>query len=126
MYKTYNMEHRTKKRERRHKRIRVKVVGITNRPRLSIFRSNRFVYGQIIDDTVGRTLLSVHSKTVSGVSKGKTASSKSDNARTAGQELARKALEKQIKRITFDRGGAQYQGRVQAFAEGAREGGLEF
>ena len=114
------------KRLRRHKKVRSKALGTPSRPRLSVFRSNRFVYGQVIDDVAGRTLLSVHSKAVSGAVGAKKSVSKSDTARLVGQELARKALEKQIKRITFDRGGYQYQGRVQAFAEGAREGGLEF
>lgn len=111
---------------RRHKKVRAKVQGIALRPRLSVFRSNRFVYGQIIDDVAGRTLLSVHSKAVSGALEAKKSVSKSDVARLVGQELARRALEKKIKQIIFDRGGYRYQGRIRALAEGAREGGLEF
>jgi len=120
------MDKKSKSRERRHKKVRVKVHGIASRPRLSVFRSNRFVYGQIIDDVAGRTLLSAHSKTVLGASKTKKSLSKIDTARAVGQELAHRALEKRIKQITFDRGGYRYQGRIRAFAEGAREGGLEF
>lgn len=118
----YNKVH---KRERRHRRVRAKIFGTASRPRLSVFRSNRFVYGQIIDDAAGRTLVGVNSKTVLKQSKGKSAA-KSDSARTAGRELAQKALAKKIKRMVFDRGGYRYQGRIRAFADGAREGGLEF
>ncbi len=120
------MKHGTQKRERRHRRVRAKVHGAASRPRLSVFRSNRFVYGQVIDDVTGRTLLSAGSKSVLGVSKTKKPASKTDIARAVGRELARRALEKQIKKITFDRGGFRYQGRVRALAQGAREGGLEF
>lgn len=118
------MKHGTKKRERRHKRVRSKVVGTSSRPRLSIFRSNRFVYGQVIDDAKRQTLVGVHSRAVA-TSKEKNAA-KGDVARLVGRELARRALEKKIKQVTFDRGGYRYQGRVRALAEGAREGGLEF
>lgn len=106
--------------------MRAKVFGTADFPRLSIFRSNRFVFAQIIDDAAHRTLLSLHSKTVRKGLKGEKSIPKSDMARAVGKELAHQALEKRIKRITFDRGGYRYQGRVRAFAEGAREGGLEF
>ncbi len=106
--------------------MRAKVQGTASRLRLSVFRSNRFIYGQIIDDAAGRTLLGVHSVAVSSDPKAKKSASKSDVARATGRELARRALEKQIKRIIFDRGGYRYQGRIRAFAEGARDGGLEF
>ena len=118
------MYNKSKKRERRHKRVRSKVVGTASRPRLSIFRSNRFVYGQVIDDASRKTLVGIHSATVA-VSKTKDVT-KSDEARAVGRELARRALEKKIKRVVFDRGGYRYQGRVRALAEGAREEGLEF
>ena len=106
--------------------MRAKIVGTASRPRLSIFRSNRFMYGQVIDDTTRHTLLGVHTRNVSSEQKVKKQETKSDSARAAGRELARLALEKQIKHIIFDRGGYRYQGRVRAFAEGAREGGLVF
>lgn len=106
--------------------MRARVRGAASRPRLSVFRSNRFVYGQIIDDVTGRTLLSADSKAVLVASKTKKSVSKSDIAHAVGRELAKKALEKQIKKVTFDRGGFRYQGRVRALAQGAREGGLEF
>lgn len=105
--------------------MRVKVIGTANRPRLSVFRSNRFVYAQVIDDAAGRTLIGIHSKALDKQSK-KKPTEKSERARTVGRELAQRALTKNIKRVVFDRGGYQYQGRVRAFAEGAREGGLEF
>lgn len=117
------MNTNTNKRIRRHKRVRAKVVGTANRPRLSVFRSNRFVYGQIIDDATGHTLFGVHSR---DVSKGKKSGSKGDVSRMVGKELARRAVEKNIKQVTFDRGGYRYQGRVRSLAQGAREGGLEF
>ena len=114
---------KTNKRTRRHKRVRAKVTGTTNRPRLSVFRSNRFVYGQIINDAAGRTLVGVHSMVMlSKIKKG----TKSDIAREVGRELAHRAIEKKIRQVIFDRGGYRYQGRVRALAEGAREGGLEF
>ena len=96
--------------------MRSKVVGTASRPRLSVFRSNRFVYGQLIDDTAGKTLVGVKSKV----------GSKSDAARAVGKELADRAMVKNIKRVTFDRGGYRYQGRVRALADGARAAGLEF
>lgn len=112
------------KRLRRHRRVRSKVVGTASRPRLSVFRSNRAVYAQLIDDDAKRTLVGVHSLTTSvPVKKG---TPKKDAARVVGRELARLALERDIKRILFDRGGYKYHGRVRALAEGAREGGLEF
>ena len=97
--------------------MRSKVVGTASRPRLSVFRSNRFVYGQLIDDMAGKTLVGVKSKKVG---------SKSDAAYTVGKELANRAMVKNIKRVTFDRGGYRYQGRVRALADGARAAGLEF
>ena len=103
--------------------MRAKIRGTSSRPRLSVFRSNQFVYGQIIDDAVGRTLVGVHSSAVlPNIKKG----TKSDVARAVGRELARIALEQKIRPVIFDRGGYRYQGRVRALAEGAREGGLEF
>lgn len=118
------MSKKNTNRVRRHKRVRSKVVGIANRPRLSIFRSNRFVYAQVIDDTKRQTLVGVHSRAVV-TSKEKNAT-KGDIARLVGRELARRVLEKKIKQVTFDRGGYRYQGRVRVLAEGAREEGLEF
>lgn len=105
---------------RRHNRVRAKVSGTAEVPRLNVFRSNRALYIQLIDDVSGRTIASV---TDAEVKAGKT---KVEKAKEAGKIIAGKAAEKNIKKAVFDRGGYQYHGRTQAVAEGAREGGLEF
>ena len=110
------------KRESRHRRIRARVVGGAERPRLSVFRSNRYMFAQIIDDQRGETLVYISSKD-SAAKKGQ---SKTIAAKQTGEELAKKAAEKGIKAVVFDRGGYRYHGRVKAFAEGAREKGLQF
>lgn len=102
------------KRYRRHKRIRLKVMGNAKIPRLCVFRSSKHIYAQLIDDDKGRTLVST---------KGQVKISK---AREVGKLLAEKAREKKIEKVLFDRGGYKYHGRVKALAEGAREGGLQF
>ena len=113
---------KSKKRERRHNRIRATVLGTTERPRLSVFRSNKFIYAQIIDDESGKTLVSATDR---GVKKGKGAG-KVDGAKSIGAEIAKKAKEQKITKVVFDRGGYLYTGRVKAVSEGAREGGLSF
>lgn len=110
---------KTEKRERRHRRIRSKVSGTADMPRLSVYRSNKFVYAQLIDDEKGSTLAATSTKDIKG--KGML-----EKAKQAGVELAKKAQEKKIKKVVFDRGGFIYTGRVRALAEGAREGGLTF
>jgi large subunit ribosomal protein L18 len=105
--------------ERRHKKIRAKVFGTSEKPRLSVFKSNRYVYGQLIDDSKSETLLSLSSMKM----KGKTFTIRCSEA---GKELAKMALTKKITEVVFDRGGFKYVGRVKAFADGAREGGLKF
>lgn len=107
------------KRSRRHNRIRSKVSGKEDRPRLSIFKSNKYLSAQLIDDEAGKTLVALSTKTI----KGKT---QLEKANLLGKELAAKAIEKKIKKVVFDRGGYIYTGKVQAVAEGAREGGLSF
>lgn len=107
------------KRTRRHARIRAKVSGTASCPRLAVFRSNRFMYAQLIDDEAGKTLASIDTRTM----KGETALLR---AGEAGKTLAGEAKKKGIERVVFDRGGFQYQGAVVALAEGAREGGLQF
>lgn len=104
----------------RHNRVRAKVSGTADAPRLNVFRSNKGLYLQLIDDVKGVTLLSV---TEAEIKEGKT---KVEKAKVAGRLMAKKAQEKDIKKVVFDRGGYQYHGRTQAVAEGAREGGLEF
>lgn len=106
-------------RTRRRARIRSKVKGTEAMPRLAVFRSNRFLYGQLIDDQKGRTLVSVSDMNVK-------AKTKVLRAQEAGKLLGKAALAKHIKKAVFDRGGFSYAGRVKAFADGAREGGLVF
>ena len=106
---------------RRHRRVRGKVAGTADRPRLTVFRSNRGIFAQLIDDETARTLAAASWKTV-----GKTSGSKSDQANAVGKALAAAAKTAGIEQCVFDRGGYLYHGRVKALAEGAREGGLQF
>ena len=109
-------------RERRHKRIKAKVSGTALKPRLSVYRSNKFIYGQLIDDKSGKTLMTVSDiKLDTGTKKGKL-----EKAKIVGAMLGKMATDKKIKKIVFDRGGFIYTGRVKALAEGAREAGLQF
>jgi large subunit ribosomal protein L18 len=114
-------------RQRRRKSIRKKVSGEPGRPRLSVFRSLKHTYAQVIDDVGGVTLVSASSLS-DEVRKelGNGDHTKTDVSKAVGKVLARLALEKGIKQVRFDRGGYLYHGRVQALAEAAREGGLEF
>jgi large subunit ribosomal protein L18 len=114
-----NKQKRIKKQIRKN-RVRAKVFGTGIRPRLSIFRANSHIYGQIINDEIGETLISGSSLKLK--MKGK----KVDIAKEVGKDLAKKALGKGIKQVVFDRGGNAYHGRIKALAEGAREGGLIF
>ncbi|MBE6649988.1 MAG: 50S ribosomal protein L18 [Ruminococcaceae bacterium] len=111
-----------KQRLRRHKRIRAKISGTAARPRLDVFRSNANIYAQIIDDENGVTLLSASTleKEFEGYGGNK------DAAKAVGTMIAKRALERGITEVVFDRGGYVYHGRVQALAEAAREGGLKF
>jgi len=106
----------------RHKRVRAKVSGTPERPRLNVFRSETNIYAQVIDDTTGRTLVSASSLEKGFACDG----TKTDAARKVGQTVAERAKAKGIETVVFDRGGYLYHGRVQALAEGAREGGLQF
>jgi large subunit ribosomal protein L18 len=110
---------------RRKKRIRLKIKGTPERPRLSVFRSARHIYAQIIDDIDGKTLACASSLDKELVKKIKTGGNK-DGAKQVGALLAKKAKDAGIKKVVFDRGGYLYHGRVQVLAESAREGGLEF
>lgn len=110
---------------RKHDRVRKKISGTPERPRLCVFRSLSNVYAQIIDDTTGTTLVSA--STLDEALKGKLEFGGNIEASTAvGKLIAEKALAKDIKQVVFDRGGYVYHGRVKALAEAAREGGLEF
>ena len=110
------------KRQKRHVRVRAKISGTPQRPRLNVFRSNTNIYAQIIDDVNGVTLASASSLDSSI----ENAAGNVETARKVGELLAQRAKEKEITTVVFDRGGYIYHGRVQALAEGAREGGLEF
>ena len=105
---------------RRHRRVRKKVIGSTERPRLAVFRSNRHVYAQLIDDSAGRTLAAASSL------KDSNGKDPKERAKAVGAALAQRAKEAGVTQVTFDRGGFKYHGRVRAVAEGAREGGLNF
>jgi len=110
---------------RRKRRIRLKIKGTPEQPRLSVFRSGRHIYAQIIDDVARVTLVSASSLDKELAGKIKTGGNK-DGSKHVGALLAKKAKDAGIKKVVFDRGGYLYHGRVQALAEAAREGGLEF
>lgn len=107
-------------RERRHARVRAKVVGTAARPRLSVYKSNRYLHVQLIDDAAGKTLVSGSTKDIAKEAK------KMDAAKQLGLELAKRAKAAGISAVVFDRGGFRYTGRVATLAQAAREGGLTF
>jgi large subunit ribosomal protein L18 len=112
-------------RKRRHRRVRKRVVGISQRPRFNVFRSLKHIYAQVIDDTRGHTLAAASTldPELRDKVKGLT---KTEQAKLVGGLLAKRALERGVKEVAFDRGGYKYHGRVKSLAEAAREGGLEF
>ena len=114
---------KVQRKDSRKRRIRAKVFGTANMPRLSVFASNKHIFAQIIDDTSGKTLVSA-----SDYEKGskELKATKTEVSKQVGLKLAERAKEKKVKKIVFDRGGKLYHGRVKAAADGAREGGLEF
>ena len=116
-----NKDSRDALRRKRHARIRLRITGSSERPRLSIFRSAKYIYAQVIDDRRGRTLASASSReaTLAG------GSGKVDSARSVGRELAQRAKAAGVEAVVLDRGGYRYHGRVRSLAEGAREGGLD-
>ncbi len=118
-------QRREQLRLKRKKRIRKKVLGTPERPRLSVFRSSKHIYAQVIDDTKGRTLASA-STMEPEVREGGKFESKTAAANYIGKKVGERALEKGIESIVFDRGGFKYHGRVKAVSEGAREAGLHF
>ena len=118
-------ESRTKVRANKHRKIRNRFSGTTERPRLAVFRSNNHMYAQIIDDTVGKTLVSACTLQ-QDVKEGLEKTNNVEAAAKLGTVIAKKALEKGINTVVFDRGGFIYQGKVKALAEAAREAGLEF
>ncbi len=110
---------KTEKRARRHLRVRKKVSGTTDRPRLVVYRSLKHIYAQLVDDVSGHTIMTLSDLTIES---GK----KLERAAAVGKALAARAKEKGFARVVFDRAGYRYHGRVKAVADGAREGGLEF
>jgi len=118
-------EVKRKARLRRHGRVRKKVEGKEERPRLSVFRSARHIYAQIIDDARGYTLASASTLDVE-IKKAVEGLKKREQAKLVGEILARRAKSRGVTRVVFDRGGYKYHGRVRSLAEGAREAGLEF
>ncbi|MFI3227619.1 MAG: 50S ribosomal protein L18 [Clostridia bacterium] len=109
-----------KQRLKRHKRVRGKISGTAARPRLNVFRSNKNIFAQVIDDVAGVTLVAASSLNL------EVAGGNKEAAKAVGALVAKLALEKGIEEVVFDRGGYLYHGRVQELAEGAREGGLKF
>ncbi len=128
-----NTSFKKMKKDARHKRIRAKVQGTVDIPRLAVFRSSKHIYAQLIDDVLGKTLLSASDKEIkSSASKKSDKGDKNENgrkisvAKEVGILVGKKAKKAGIEEIVFDRGGFKYHGRVKAVAEGAREGGLKF
>ena len=119
----FSKEDRKASRVKRHLRVRKKVAGTTERPRLCVFRSEKNIYAQIIDDVTQSTLVAASSLEKDFAVK---AGSNKEAARLVGEIVAKRAIEKGIKAVVFDRGGYIYHGRVQQLAEAAREAGLEF
>ena len=129
------MEKKTKRetRARRHLRVRAKVSGTTNKPRLCVFRSNQHIYATLINDEKNSTILVASDKEIKKTKAEKINSEKEEKllakvalAYEVGQLIAQKALKNKIERVVFDRGGYKYHGRVKAVADGARKGGLKF
>jgi large subunit ribosomal protein L18 len=112
-------------RQKRHRRVRSKVYGTAERPRLNVFRSLKHIYAQLIDDNTGRTLAAA-STVEASFRESKTSGGNIEAAKAVGRLIAERAREKEITRVIFDRGGYRYHGRVQNLADAAREGGLEF
>ena len=106
-------------REKRHKRVRRKIIGTAERPRLSVYRSNVHTYAQLVDDYAGHTLAAADSREVGE------AENRTEAARKVGELVAGRAADADVQEVVFDRGGNKYHGRVAALAEGARSGGLK-
>jgi len=120
-----NKPDKNKDRKKRHYRVRNKINGTPARPRLNVFRSNSHIYAQIIDDINGKTLVAASTKEQELAAVIKEATKK-EAARAVGKAIAKKALDKGIDAVVFDRGGYVYHGRVKELADGAREAGLNF
>lgn len=116
---------KNKNRQKRHMRMRNKIQGTPERPRLNIFRSSNNIYAQVIDDSQGFTITSASSKDKE-ITEKINGLNKTEAAKIVGQEVAKKAMEKGVETVIFDRGGYLYHGRVKSLADGARESGLKF
>lgn len=118
------------KRHRRHKRIRAKILGTSDRPRLCVFRSNNHIYAQLINDEKNNIICSANDLKIKKTKSKSTGKEKIPPKRSSafevGKMIAEKSLGKKIEKVVFDRGGYQYHGRIKAVADGAREGGLKF
>jgi len=120
------LELKKERRERARRGLRARIKGTTACPRLVVFRSLNHIYGAIVDDIQGKTILQVSSLSKDIAEQLKAAKGKTTVSKVVGAALAKKALEKNIQQVVFDRAGRLYHGRVKAFADGAREGGLKF
>lgn len=114
---TAHQKHKNKQHERRRRRIRAKVHGTAEKPRIAVYKSNQYLYAQLINDEQGHTLASISSRDVKG-------ENDRERAQQAGKELADAASKMNISQAVFDRGGFLYTGRIRSFADGVREGGL--
>jgi large subunit ribosomal protein L18 len=119
-------EDKALKQKRRQRRVRKKVVGTSERPRLCVYRSLRYLYTQLIDDVQGQTLVSCDSLDKEMTEELKNAKNKTDASFLIGQSLGKRAIEKGIESVVFDRNRYEYHGRVKAVADGARKAGLKF
>src|SRR4051794_26222129 len=113
-------------RKRRHVRVRAKVSGTPQRPRLNVFRSSAHIYAQVIDDSIGHTLVAASDLEADVVQAAGDGAAKTARAKALGQVIAQRAKDAGVSAVVFDRGGFLYHGRIKAVADGAREGGLEF
>jgi len=116
------MSVKKEKRIRRHKKIRMRIHGTKDRPRLFVFRSNQHIYAQLVNDDSAKVLMSASDKGIK-IKKGE---KKIDIAKEVGKAIAKKAMENKIEKVVFDRGGIIFHGRIKALADGAREEGLKF
>ena len=121
-----NSEDKVLKRKRRHRRVRNKIVGTTERPRLVVFRSTKHIYAQIIDDSQGRTLVAASSAKLGSTKSEDKAGRKTVAAREVGRIIAEAAKQQGVQKVAFDRAGYLYHGRIAALADSARKNGLEF
>ncbi len=112
------METKKEKRQKRHRRIRARVKGTAKCPRLAVFKSNQYIYAQLIDDEKGKTIIGLNDSKLKG--------KKMETAHKIGELIAKEALAKKIDKVVFDRGGYKYHGRIKAIAESARAKGLKF